>query len=198
VSGGSGTYQVSFANVIGSKLKCTCPGFKFSGHTGCKHIDLVLRHGCFGTSEPVPGSPVRGLSDLASVDEIAVEMSHPHFNSKPTGRLCSCGELMRVPVVRMVDDAGCQLVRVQFDDHGVDYAYANVGAPLNIGDMVAIAIKQKVIPRHAIVVGFGSDYAGPPGELRAIPCSMDGDEYRSLSLGVQEMLKRIAVSVGGG
>ncbi len=198
VRGGTGTYQVLFADVIRSKLKCTCPAFKFSGHIGCKHIDRVLRHGCFGTSEPVPGSPARGPNDLASVEDITVEMGHPHFNSQPTGRLCSCGEPMRVPAVRMVDDADRQLVRVQFDEHGVDYTYANIGAPLNIGDMVTIPIEQYVIPRHAIVVGFGSDYAGPLVELRAIPCSVAGDEYRSLPLDVQEMLKRIAVRVGGG
>lgn len=176
VRGDADTYHVTFEDVIGEKLKCTCPSFKFSGHTGCKHIDRVLFHGCFGD----------GPNDLASLG-ITMETDHLTFESKPARPLqqCKiCGEPMRVPVVRMVDDLGHQLIRVQFHDNDIGCTYGYIGAPLNIGDKVAVPNKWTKTGRlHGTVIGFGSDYAGPLVELTATPNTENwfGVSFRKLS-----------------
>ncbi|MGO9155130.1 SWIM zinc finger family protein [Mycobacterium sp.] len=169
-------YHVMFEDVIGQKLTCTCPAFKFSGHTHCKHIDRVRSHGCFGD----------GPNDLPSLG-ITMETDHPTLESKPARppQCCKlCGELMRVPAVRMVDDLGHQLIRVQFHNNDIGCAYAYIGAPLNIGDKVAVPNQwTKTGTLHGTVVGFGSDYAGPLVELSAtlIIENWRGVPFRKLS-----------------
>ncbi|BBZ43664.1 hypothetical protein MPRM_09450 [Mycobacterium parmense] len=176
VHGDVDTYDVMFEDVMGKKLRCTCPAFKFSGHTNCKHIDRVRAHGCFGD----------GPNDLASVG-ITMETNRTILRNEPARppQCCEiCGETMCVPVVRMVDDSGHQLIRIQFRNNDIGCAYAYIGAPLSIGDKVAVPNQwTKTGTLHGTVIGFGSDYAGPLVALSATPIveNWRGEPFRKLA-----------------
>ncbi len=65
---------------------------------------------------------------------------------------------MLAPELRLIDDAGHQIVRVQYDHFGAEYAYTWDGRDaLEEGDQVIIELARY---RQATVIGLGSDWAG--------------------------------------
>jgi hypothetical protein len=66
--------------------------------------------------------------------------------------------MMLVPLLRMDDGAGHQIVEVQFDGGGAQYAYAWRGQrALSLGQRVVVPPPAEA---RATVVALGSDYAG--------------------------------------
>ena len=65
--------------------------------------------------------------------------------------------MMLAPLLRMDDGAGHQIVEVQFDGGGAQYAYAWGGQrALSVGERVPVAPPAG---RRGTVVALGSDYA---------------------------------------
>jgi hypothetical protein len=162
VRGKTGVYDV-WCDVARDTWRCRCLGLMFAGRGGsCKHIRRVLRNGCFGT----------GRNNLGAVGVTVTGKTNPVPRAtKRTRRHCACGEMMLAPDTRTRDDAGHQIVRVQFSDGGPEYAYAWGGQrPLTVGDAVDVnrPSEQWAVPRvqQLTVVALGSDWAGPLTVIR--------------------------------
>lgn len=84
---------------------------------GCKHIKSVLRNGCLAGPDRSAGRNDLGVG-------IAIIGSVQNRRHERTRRRCACGEMMLAPLLRMDDGAGHQIVEVQFDGGGAQYAYA--------------------------------------------------------------------------
>ena len=158
-------YLVYANDVISEALACTCTGFEL-GRTRCRHIKRVLAHGCLAGPAREPGADDLATGGPATIGLSISATAHPVPRAaRRSRRRCACGEPMLVPVVRMTDDVGHQLVRVRFRYGGAEYAYAWDGRrELAVGDVVSIrsTADQPWFPpvREGTVVGLGTDYAG--------------------------------------
>jgi hypothetical protein len=144
VRGSAGTYDVGVDDPVRGTWTCSCKAWIFGGRTTCKHIERVRAHGCLG------GGP----NSLGSAG-IEITGSNPMRASASTRRRCACGQLMRVPVLRM-QIRGHWIV--QIDSGGGPYTYASTRA-WRVGDVVNVG------GRPGTVVAIGSDYLG---ELKVI------------------------------
>jgi len=156
VRGKSGTYEVYSDHVLRGTWRCGCGAFIFDGHGArCKHIKRVLRHGCLAG----PGL-IAGRNDLGGSVGVSItyEPNPVRRATECTERPCVCGEMMLAPLLRMDDGAGHQIVEVQFDGGGAQYAYAWGGQrALSVGERVPV---PPPAGRRGTVVALGSDYAG--------------------------------------
>ncbi len=154
VRGYTGTYEVYSDHVLRGTWRCGCRAFMFEGRGArCKHIKRVLTHGCLaGLGRSA------GRNDLGAVRVSITNKPNPVPRAtEPTGRPCVCGEMMLAPLLRIDDGAGHQIVEVQFDGGGAQYAYAWGGQrALSIGERVPVAPPAG---RRGTVVALGSDYA---------------------------------------
>jgi hypothetical protein len=125
VPGSTGIHQVVCDDISAGILRCSCPALA-SDRTPCRHIRLVLDHGCFG------GGP----NNLAQAG-ITVTGMHPTRGFHGTGQRCACGEQMLAQAIRLIDEDGRQIVRVRFGGRGPEYSYA-CRRTLAVGDRVLI------------------------------------------------------------
>jgi len=158
VRGTTGTYEVCCDHVLRGTWRCCCPAHRRWPDTDCKHILRVLKYGCLVAG---PGR-VAGRNDLGAV-RVSITGLVPRLYN-PTELPCACGEMMLAPLLRMDDGAGHQIVEVQYDAGGAQYAFANAGRPLAVGDEVFIAApsgqRQWSPAQQVTVVALGSDWTG--------------------------------------
>jgi hypothetical protein len=170
VRGQTGTYKVYADDVLRRTWRCCCPAHARWPDTPCKHIKLVLRNGCLAVA---PGGSA-GRKRLGAVG-VSITGSVPRLYTC-TELPCECGEMMLTPKMRARDDAGHQIIEVQYDDGGKQYAYAWGGKRAKaVGDKVFIAPpsdqRQWSPGRQVIVVALESDWA------RAAAGRREGPDY---------------------
>jgi hypothetical protein len=159
VRGQTGTYKVYADHVLRDTWRCCCPAHARWPDTPCKHIQRVLDNGCLA----VPGRRSAGRNRLGAV-RVSITGSVPRLYNL-TELPCEGGEMMLTPKMRARDDAGHQIIEVQYDDGGKQYAYAWGGKRAKaVGDKVFIASpsdqRQWSPARQVTVVALESDWAG--------------------------------------